>query len=105
TVSRVTVSDTLGDAWGSGTNPNAYDRAEFARNTSDTTQGDLYFSPNRDLNGLALTVTVTYADGKIDHTTLIAGHSDPNLAMPAPAAVNLTWNTVSATWLGQDGFI
>ncbi|MCA1685001.1 MAG: hypothetical protein LC745_03260 [Planctomycetia bacterium] len=102
-VSRVTVTDTLGDAWGSGTNPDGLARAEFVGNTNDATLGDLSFNPTRDLNGQTLSVAVLYADGKLDHATLTAGDNDPTLAAPAPAPPAVNWNTVSARWVGQDG--
>jgi hypothetical protein len=104
-IAAVTVTDALGDAWASGTNPNVDENAEFLPDPGDATRGDLYFSPTRDLNGQTLTVTVTYADGKLDHTTLTAGPTNPNLPMPAPAPVNVNWSAVQAQWLGQDGFV
>ena len=103
TVTSVTVTDPLGDAWGAGTNPAGDYRAEFVSNASNAALGDLYFSPNRDLSGQTLTVTVNYADGSHDQATVAAGHTDPNLAMPAQSPVTVTWNTVGVQWLGQDG--
>ncbi len=103
-INAVIVTDPLGDAWGAGSNPDAYYRAEFIRNSNDATQGDLYFSPNRDLYGQVLTVTVDYADGTTSQSTVTAGHTNPTLAMPAQATVSVTWGTLSAQWLGQDGF-
>jgi len=102
-VTSVTVTDPQGDAWGAGTNPGGFYRAEFQANPGDATTGDLDFSPNRDLNGQTLTVTVHYANGSLDHAALAAGPTDPNLAMPARPAANVTWNAVGVRWLGQDG--
>ncbi len=103
TVSSVTITDPLGDSWGAGTNPNFSYRAEFVSNPTDATLGDLYFSPNRDLNGQALTVTVIYANGSRDQTTVFAGATNPSLAMPAQASTALTWTTLGVHWLGQNG--
>lgn len=102
-ITGVRVTASSGTSWESGTNPGARLNAEFLRNSSDPTRGDLYFSPNQDLNGQTLTIQVTYADGKLDTTTLQAGSTNPTLAESAPAAVSLTWNTIHATWIGQDG--
>ena len=82
----VTVSDTLGDTWQSGLDPGHFWNAEVIPNASDPTKADLFFNPDRDFNGVALTVTVAYANGKTDSTTLTGGPSDPTLKMPAPGA-------------------
>jgi hypothetical protein len=102
-ITSVTVSDALGDTWQSGLDPGPFWNAEVIPNASDPTRADLFFNPDRDLNGVPLTVTLAYANGKTDSTTLNGGHSDPTLEMPAPAPISLTWNTVSAQWIGQDG--
>jgi hypothetical protein len=102
-VATVALTDSAGHGWESGTNPDVLDHAEFFRNASDPTRGDLYFSPDHDMAGQSYRLTVTYADGKVDHTSLTTGHTDPNLAMPSSPATMVTWNVVQAAWLGQDG--
>src|SRR5262249_45092432 len=64
----------------------------------------LYFSPGSDPAGTPLTVTVTYADGKVARTSLVAGHADPHLAAASPPPAAVTWDTFHARWVGQDGF-
>jgi hypothetical protein len=91
-----------GVAWYSGVNPGKFWDAEAIPNPNDPTKADLFFTSG-DLYGLTLIVTVAYANGKIDHATLTAGHTDPTLRMPAPAPVPLTWDGISAQWVGQDG--
>ena len=102
-VDHVTVSDANGDVWQSGTNPNADNNAEFATNASDATRGDLDFSPLGNLGGQALAVTVAYADGKSNTTTLTAGATNPSLPMPAAATTPVVWNVIRPSWVGQDG--
>lgn len=102
-VAGVALTDASGRGWASGVNPGVLNNAEFRPNPGDPSKGDLYFSPDRDPNGQALTVTVTYADGKTDRTTVVAGHADPNLAESGPPSVAVAWNVVHAHWLGQDG--
>lgn len=102
-VTAVSVTDSSGRGWASGTNPGLLNNAEFVRNTNDPSQGDLYFNPSTDPNGQTFTVAVTYADGKVDRSTFTAGHFNPQLAQPAPAPPTVNWNAFRARWLGQDG--
>ncbi len=103
TVTSVTVTPEFGVGWAYGTNPGALDNAEFFPSSSDLATGDLYFSSPQNLAGQTLTVLLTYASGKTDETTLTAGTVDPTLAMPLQPAPVLTWNTVTLSWIGQDG--
>lgn len=102
-VAEVTVARPSGTGWGSWLNPTVLNSAEFVRGTSDRTKGDLWLSPDSDLYGTTLTVTVTYTNAKTDQTTLAAGHTAASLAAPTPAPVSVNWNTISAAWVGQDG--
>jgi len=102
-VAAVTVTDAAGRGWAYGTNPGLLNNAEFVRSGTDPARGDLYFSPGIDLSGRAATVTVTYADGKVDATGIVLGHTDPTLAAPAAPPVAVAWNVLRARWLGQDG--
>ena len=103
TVASVTITGGSGDGWASGTNFGLLNAAEFQRGTTDATAGDLYLSPNHDLSGQTLTITVTYADGKMNHSTLSAGSFNPNLSMPSTPPTAVDWSTVHAHWIGQDG--
>jgi hypothetical protein len=102
-IASVTVSDPFGETWQSGLDRGLFWNAEVIPNTSDPTRADLFFNPSRNLNGVLLTVTVAYANGKTDIATLNGGPTDPTLKMPTPAPILLTWNTYSAQWIGQDG--
>src|SRR5262249_61990230 len=68
-VTAVTVTRAAGTGWASGTNPGSLNNAEYLPNASDPTQGDLYFSPDTNLAGQTLTVSVTYAAGKTARAT------------------------------------
>ncbi|MFO0909565.1 MAG: hypothetical protein U0794_14620 [Isosphaeraceae bacterium] len=102
-VSLVTLTRPSGLGWGSGMNPGALNNAEFVPSATDPTTGDLYFSPDTDLFGVNLTVTITYADGKVDHTSLVAGHTSATMAAPSPSPVSVVWDSFHVAWLGQDG--
>lgn len=102
-IRSVRVSTNSGVGWESGLNPNLNNNAELIRRGPDPSIGDYYFSPDRDLNGLTLTLDVTYEDGKLDHTTFVAGPTSTTLVMPAPTKILLALDTFHATWLGQDG--
>ncbi|MDR3632246.1 MAG: hypothetical protein P4L84_00340 [Isosphaeraceae bacterium] len=103
TVQSATVSSSAGETWAFGPNPQLDNNAELVVNSSDSTRADLYFNPDTNLAGQTLTIAVNYSDGTSAQTTILAGATNPALAMPAPAPVNLTWNAFTATWHGQDG--
>lgn len=92
-----------GAAWSYGTNPGMASNAEFVRDSSDPTKGLVWITPTASLEGQSLTLTLHYNDGKSDHTTFVAGASDPSLRMPATSPVPVQWGTISAAWIGQDG--
>ena len=92
-----------GTSWGWGTNPNLLNNAELIHNSNDPSQADLYFSPNSNLVGQTLTVSVVYSDDTKDQATLVAGTTNPTLSMPTVTPVTVNWNTINAQWLGQDG--
>jgi len=102
-VVAIAVAGPGGESWEYGPDPQAAWNAELAAHADDPSKADLYLAPPRDLNGQTLTLTVTYAGGKTDTATLIAGRTDPGLRLPAPAPVAIDWNGASARWAGQDG--
>jgi len=101
--------------WETGTNPDGRWNAELldrpgANGTLGTT-ADVFFSSDVNLAGVPLTVTVTYEhqnpdgsytnrSGKTDAVVILAGPTNPTLAMPVVAEANLP--RVSATSLPQD---
>ena len=74
-----------------GLNANA--RAD-PRNPADPTRADLYFSPDADLNGQALTLTVAYANGKTDRPRSPPARPTRACAMPAPTPVAVSLERV-----------
>jgi hypothetical protein len=92
-----------GAVWVYGTNPDAFPDAEIIVNPTDPTRADFYFSPQTNLDGQTLNLTINYANGTSDSTTVVAGPTDPSLRMPAPAAVTVVESTLTVTWVGQDG--
>jgi hypothetical protein len=103
-IQSVTVTGASGISWSYGLNPGGTaSNAELVTNPNDPTQAALYFSPNSDLFGQALSVTITYANNTTDTGLVVAAHTNPNLRVPPPAPIALTWNTFTATWIGQNG--
>ncbi len=98
-----TLTSSSGQSWSFGTNPALRENAELVRTSSAATTADLFFDPIVDLAGQSLTLTVAYDSGKTSTATLLAGPTDPALAMPSPAPVPLSWGAISAGWVGQDG--
>jgi hypothetical protein len=102
-IQSATLDKPGGTEWVYGTNPDVFPDAEMIPNPSDATKADLYFSPLANLAGQTLTLTVNYANGTSDTTTVAAGATNPTLPMPAPAPVSVTENAFNVTWVGQDG--
>jgi hypothetical protein len=102
-VKSVVASGPAGVVAESGPNPQGHDNAELVRTGEDRTKANLFLNPGRDLNGKALKLTLTYADGKTDSATVRCGRSDPRLRMPTPPTPRLTFLNLAARWLGQDG--
>ena len=53
--------------------------------------------------GETLTLSIDYADGTTDTSTVVAGTTNPTLRMPVPAPVTVDENAFAASWVGQDG--
>ncbi len=102
-VQSVILTASGGGQWAFGTNPSLLPDAELFPSGSDPTKADLYFSPTTDLAGQTLTLTVTYSNGKSDATQILAGTTNPTLAMPSQPAVVVNFGVISAQWIGQDG--
>ncbi len=104
TVKAVEVASSPGGTtWNSGFNPKGHHAAEFVRKGDDPTRGDLYFSPDRDLAGQKLRVTVLYGDDKADTATIAGLACKPDKPARKPAAPSYATSPAKARWLGQDG--
>jgi hypothetical protein len=101
-IASVDVRGPDGLEWRSGVNPTARSSAQFSRDPSDPTRGDLLLGTDRNLAGLELTVEVVYATRVIDQEPVTAGTVNPSLGMPVPSAPTVVTG-VSAIWAGQDG--
>ncbi len=95
-----------GARWEFGANPKLANNAELVRQEKDPSRGDLYFQPDRDLNGERLRLLVAYDTSDhdtIDTASIAAGRCDPKLPMPAWQWPKVAERAVTAKWLGQDG--
>ncbi|WP_165068516.1 discoidin domain-containing protein [Paludisphaera rhizosphaerae] len=111
----VTAATNPPRTWQTGVNPNGSWNAELLNrpgsNETLGTTADVFFSSDVNLQGVPLTVTVTYdhwnpnyqsytnRSGKTDTATITAGATNPTLAMPAAPVSNFA--TVSAASLPQ----
>jgi hypothetical protein len=89
--------------WRSGTNPRRRPGAEVHRPENDPATADVWFQPDRDLAGMALSVTVTYGDGRTDTARTAGTRTDPKLRVAAVPLPRIVPNSITARWLGQDG--
>jgi hypothetical protein len=89
--------------WESGNNPRLFANAELVRDAKNPSLGDLYFQPDRDLNGRILKLIVAYDNEKFDSASLVAGTCDAGLRAPASSLPVLNENALKASWQGQDG--
>ncbi|WP_145272255.1 Ig-like domain-containing protein [Tautonia plasticadhaerens] len=88
-------------AWQSGTNADGLPNAELIRDATDPSLGRLYVQPGVDLDGLPLSLTISYADGTLDLVELLGGPTEPGLAVPPPASVPTRPEAVTGRWAGQ----
>lgn len=102
-VRSVLVEAPNGPRWESGSNPRGHNNAEFVADGKDPSQASLFFQPETDLSGRKLKVTTTYESGKTDTAEVVAGRTDPKLAMPRPPLAPLGRLTLESRWHGQDG--
>jgi len=101
-VKAVRAQGPAGARWEQGTNLRLSSNAELVRDAHDPSQAELYFQPDRDLNGQSMKVAVAYDNGQLDATTLIAGLCDPALSMPASPMPVVVEGAFQANWVGQD---
>ncbi len=78
-------------------------RANWTAIAADPSRADLYLNPDRNLDGLDLSVIVVYANGTQDLAVVTAGPTDPNLEVAPPDAPPERRDGLTARWLGQDG--
>jgi len=102
-IQSATLTSSEGASWAFGTNPYLLPDAELIQDPSDRAQGHLYFSPQMNMDGQTLTLTIDYADGTTDSNTVVAGATNPTLRMPVPTPVTVDENALAVSWLGQDG--
>lgn len=102
-IASVLLEGPGGARWAFGPNPQGHNNAELVVNDKVPTEAALFFQPDRDLSGQTLTVTVTFSNDKKDSATLLAGRTDPKLAMPAAALPKIGALTFKSRWIGQDG--
>ena len=100
-VRTVVVVGPGGARWTYGPNPDANPGAELVRETADPSLADLYFHPTRDLKGQALKVHLTYANGRTDAASVVAGSCNPSLKVAAGPPHEATVVPVRSTWMGQ----
>ncbi len=89
--------------WEFGKNPTLNSNAEFVRDAKNQARGELYFQPDRDLDGLPIKVIVAYDDDTFDAARAVARACDAGLPMPAYPIPEFTEGVLKAKWLGQDG--
>ena len=99
----IAVDGPPGASWQFGLNHQGVNNADLVRRADDPSTADLYLEPDRNLAGQTLKVTVVYANGKVDSTSVVAGVTDPRLRATSPAPYQATTLGATSTWLGQDG--
>jgi hypothetical protein len=84
-------------------NKDGFNNAEIHVDPKNPTRRSFFFQPQHDLANHRLKLTVTYEAGKTDSTTVVAGKTDPKLALPETSIPALAALNLTARWLGQDG--
>ena len=102
-IQAVEVASPGGTTWDSGHNPKGHHAAEFTRRGDDATRGDLFFSPDRDLSGQKLRITIRYPDDKTDVVTITAGACKAEKPAKKPRTPEFAISPARARWGGQDG--
>jgi len=92
-----------GNGWEYGLNPTRRANAELLRDPRQPSEGDLFFSPDRNLEGQNLLLTVTYKNERATGTILKAGKTGLRQPMPKPLAIPINFKRLSIGWLGQVG--
>lgn len=102
TVTAAVIEGAGGSRWSFGPNPKGDNNAELVKNERSATEAVLSFQPDRNLAGQRLKVTLAFSNEKRDFTEVLAGATDPRLAMPADSLPRVGMIPVVAKWLGQD---
>lgn len=103
TIASVLVDGISGRSWRFGLNHEVDSNAELVRSDTDPARAELYFSPDRNLDGQALQVRVVYTSGVIVAGAITARTTSATLAAPLPPAPPIRVDGLAAQWIGQDG--
>ena len=87
--------------WAFGPNPDGDRLAEFLRDETDRSRGSLLFSPDARMDGKALTVLLTYANGTTDRAEVKAGAVPADAPTVVPPAPPIAMADLDVRWLGQ----
>jgi hypothetical protein len=101
-VKSLLVEGPAGTRWRFGINAEGDSNAELVRDPKEPAKAELYIQPTGDLSGQRLTLTMTYAHGRKDSTTVLAGPTEPSRRMPAIRLPEPIAHSMTARWLGQD---
>ena len=102
-ITSLLIESSAGSRWAFGPNPQGRNNAELVHHPKVAAEADLFLQPDQDLAGQTLTITVTYSNDKKDQATVVAGRTNPTLAMPSVIMPKVAALTLKSRWLGQDG--
>ncbi len=101
-ITSVLIEGADGVRWMYGRNGQGENSAEVVVDPKTPTEAALYFQPDRELTGKTLKLRVTYANGKGDLVSVVAGRVDPKLRTRLAALPKVETLPLTARWNGQD---
>jgi hypothetical protein len=101
-VKAALIEGPQGARWRFGVNREGDGNAELVAATNPRGKADLYFQPVSNLDAQRLKVTLTYANGQTDSTTVVAGKTDPRRPLPRVRLPQPVADAIQARWQGQD---